>query len=104
VTVDRKPVQSWAEVLRPLLGAPATDFQVTTVFGTAVRPGDHVQLLGLGQRQMPKPFWESIGRVSVTICYASVFDQYWTLAARLRQRNVWRDADRCPSQRPDADL
>jgi len=104
VTIDGKPVKDWAAALQTLLGAPAANFVVTTVFDTAVRPGDHVQILGLGQAQMPSPFWKSIGRVAVTICYASVFDQFWAIDARLGGRNVWRAVDHCPPQRADDDL
>jgi membrane-associated protease RseP (regulator of RpoE activity) len=104
VTLDGRQVRSWGDVVRSLLGKPAESATITTVAGTALRPGDRVQLLGLPPSQMPSPFWETIRRVRVSICYASVFDQYWTIDAPLGARDVWRTVDHCPPQRPDADL
>jgi hypothetical protein len=105
VTVDAKPRRNWSEVVGALLGRPVANFSVTTVFGTAIRAGDRVQILGLARDQMPAPFWSAIGRVGVRVCYASVFGEDWELTeAHLGGKSVWSSVARCPDQPPDTDF
>jgi hypothetical protein len=79
VTVDGKPRRDWPEVVTVLFGdaAPAR-FGHETVRDHSLRAGDKVVLLDL-PAGVPG-FWDQVGRVGVTVCYASVFGEHWELA------------------------
>jgi len=99
VTVDGKPMSSWSEVLRSLNGADPAPFGNFSTVGHGLRPGDRLSLIDMPIPDMPHDFWNSIGRVGVSVCYASVFEQYWIVEAKkMGQGVVWRDATRCPTQ------
>jgi len=99
VTVDGKPMSSWREVLRSLNNADPVPFGNYTAVGHGLRPGDRLSLIAMPIPDMPHDFWNSIGRVGVSVCYASVFEQYWIVEAKkVGQGVAWRDAIQCPTQ------
>jgi len=92
-------MSSWSEVLRSLNGADPAPFGNFSTVGHGLRPGDRLSLIDMPIPDMPHDFWNSIGRVGVSVCYASVFEQYWIVEAKkMGQGVVWRDATRCPTQ------
>ena len=80
VSVDRKPLHNWNEVLRMLLGREPGPFNNRTVIDHALRAGDKVELIGLTQQDIPPSFWKSIARVSMKVCYRSAFGEHWLLS------------------------
>jgi hypothetical protein len=105
VRVDGRPQHNWAEVLQRLLGRPASQLENSTVRERAVRAGDRVTLVGIPTSDMPPSFWKSIGRVSVAVCYSSVFDEHWTVTdVALGGSSVWAKVKGCPAQAPDAEF
>jgi len=105
VTVDGKPQRGWPEVLHAWLGATPAHFGHQTISDHGVRAGDKVQLVSLPHTDLPPHFWDRVGRIGVTICYASVFDEYWTVSTEhLGTKDVWRPVDRCPTQPEGTDF
>ena len=101
VTVDGKRVRSWNDVLVALLGhPPAAQFSNSTIAESALRPGDKVMMVGLPNADMPPRFWTAIHRVGFSVCYSSVFDEYWTLTdtALGGGRSIWKTVRQCPPQ------
>jgi hypothetical protein len=107
VTVDGKPQHRWHDVLQQFLGAEPTNFSVTTVADRGLRAGDRLELVGLPLQSMPSEFWrdtfwQTVGRIGVTVCYASVFNEYWEVTnAKLGAPSKWKDVKSCPAQ-PDS--
>ena len=100
--MDGQPQRNWNDVLHTVANIPpefAQHVSVHTVVGHAVRPGDTVIALQFPLKDLPPDFWKWIGRVGVTLCYRSVFDENWTLAERaLGGTAVWQLTRDCPAQ------
>jgi hypothetical protein len=101
VTVDGRHRRSWPDALQALLGALPADYNNRTVVDHALRSGEQVTVVALGTKDLPKQFWPTVQRVRVTVCYASIFGDYWELSARLGASNYWRSVDGCPAQPRD---
>lgn len=104
VTVDGRPQRNWDDALRAAFGRPATISSNSTVAGRAIRAGDTIELVTVPAEQIPTGFWAMIGRVRVALCYRSVFDERWSLTAKLGGAGSWQAVDRCPAQRDSADF
>ena len=105
VSVDGKPQKNWSGVLQALLGTAPQAFNTTTVVEHGIRAGDRATMVGLRREDMPQNFWQQIGRVAVTVCYASVFDEHWMLIdEHLGGRTVWKPVDDCPAPLPETDF
>lgn len=106
VTVDGERSHNWNEVLTALLGhAPAEGFSNSTIAESALRPGDKVMLVGLPNADMPPGFWTAVHRVGLTVCYSSVFDEYWVMRdAGIGGRTRWEAATGCPAQAAGEDF
>ena len=103
VKVDGRPPRGWREVLTRLLGHEPAHLSNTTVLNHGLRGGDRVTLLDIPNEALPRPFWTVIGRVGVSVCYASVFDEHWLLTVpQVGQVLHWRSVDSCPAQPPAA--
>jgi hypothetical protein len=100
VTVDGKRRRDWPDVLQALLGAVPATYSNQTVVDHALRAGEQVTIVALGEKDLPKPFWPTVRRVNITVCYASVFGDDWQLLARLGEKDVWESVDSCPAQPP----
>jgi hypothetical protein len=100
VTVDGKPAHNWTEVMTALLGhEPPAPFSNSTIAESALRPGDKVTMLGLPNADMPPGFWKSVHRVGLSVCYSSVFGEYWQLRdSAIGGRTRWETVDHCPPQ------
>jgi hypothetical protein len=105
VTVDGKPQRNWDDALRTLYGHEAPLHSSTTVTEHALRAGDEVTLVGVGQANLPNDFWKWVSRVSVSVCYSSVFDESWVVTDdHLGGSSKWEPVKRCPTQPKDYDL
>jgi hypothetical protein len=98
VAVDGRPQRNWDEVLRAWYGREPPPHSTATAVHHALRPGDHTILVGLPIQQLPPAFWASAHRITVRVCYASVFEQYWTITDTLGTSSSWELVDRCPVQ------
>ncbi|HEX4684084.1 MAG TPA: hypothetical protein VH277_15315, partial [Gemmatimonadaceae bacterium] len=75
-----------------------------TVYQHAIRPGDHTDMVHLPVRGIPQKFYSWVGRITVSVCYASVFEQYWSVVDTLGKSSRWSTASRCPAQAANTDL
>lgn len=103
VRLDGRHVNSWQTVVDSLLGHPGPQFANFTVLGHGIRAGDRVALIDLPNDATPRPFWEKIRRAGITLCYADVFEEHWTLTAPALGSAplTWRSVAACPPQ-PDS--
>jgi hypothetical protein len=100
VTVDGKRHRDWPDVLQALLGAVPAAYSYRTVVDHALRAGEQVTILALEKKDLPPQFWPTVERVSVTVCYASVFGDGWVLSTHLGGTDVWHSVSACPAQPP----
>jgi hypothetical protein len=100
-TVDGKPRKNWEDLVPAWLekGAPS-HFSHSTLTTHSLRAGDKVVVLDLPKNAIPDGFWDHIHRVGVTVCYRSVFDEYWLMSQpELGGAKVsWTAVSRCPEQ------
>jgi hypothetical protein len=62
-------------------------------------------MLDIPVGDVPRDFWKSIARVGVSICYSSVFDQYWVVESKaLGVSVVRREMQACPAQADSVDF
>ena len=104
VSVDGHPQSDWLAALKVLIGDSARTDENNTIFQHSLRPGDRVNLLALPAKSLPTPFWKQMGRVVVSICYRSVFDQRWLVVDTLGHADQWTVAKACPRQSASADF
>jgi hypothetical protein len=105
VSVDGKPQRTWDDALRTLYAHDPPTHSSTTVAEHAVRAGDQVTLVGLAKADLPPDFWHWIGRVSMRVCYSSVFDEAWVLSdAHLGGSSKWQQVKSCSPQPTGIDL
>ena len=105
VTVDGHPERNWDEVVAALEGHPGTPYANTSAVDHALPAGQRIALLSIDRANLPSGFWPWIGRLGITVCYRSVFDERWQLASsHLGVRTSLRAVDRCPPQAPGTDL
>jgi hypothetical protein len=105
VTVDSQPARNWSEVIGKLLGHEAPLFSNSSTVGHGLRAGDRITMVGLSRESIPPGFWKSVARVGIKVCYASVFEEYWTVTTMsLGNGGAWEQVKSCPEQRPDADF
>jgi hypothetical protein len=105
VTVDGKPRRNWEEVLRALGDSGRAALNTTTVVDHALRGGERTPLVELDRQAVPPHFWEWVARVTVTICYSSVFNESWVVSdEHLGSTSTWRSVAVCPGQASGVDL
>jgi hypothetical protein len=105
VTVDGRLQRNWRDVLRRLNGAEPVSFSNYSTVQHGLRPGDRLPMLDIPVADVPRDFWKSIARVGVSICYSSVFDQYWVVESKaLGVSVVRREMQACPAQADSVDF
>ena len=105
VAVDGKRQRSWDEVLRTLYGREPPVHSSSSTVEHALRAGDRTTMVGLAKADMPPGFWPWIARVSVRVCYSSVFNEYWTVGDdHLGGTSKWREVSSCPPQAAGTDF
>jgi hypothetical protein len=97
VRVDGKAQRSWGDALRTLYGHQPPPHSTATTVEHALRPGDGTVLVNLPVQGLQGDFWSWAGRVSVRVCYASVFNQQWFVIDTLGKKDRWLDGARCPA-------
>jgi hypothetical protein len=98
-TVDGRPARNWADVLQTLNGVEPSGFGHYTIVRHGLRPGDHTVVIDLPVADLPHDFWKSIARVGFSVCYSSVFDQYWVVEVKKFGGPItWREVSNCAPQ------
>ncbi len=104
-TVDGTPRRNWDDVVRALIGRTVGLTSNETIMERGIRAGDNVTMLALPADSIPPKFWDWITRASMTICYASVFDEYWIVSNdHFGGSDHWRQVSRCPPQPKNTDF
>lgn len=99
ITVDSRSRRQWDDVLAALMGSAPKAYSHVTVVDHALRAGEKTVVLALDGKDMPPQFWQAMGRVGVTICYSSVFNESWELIVpHVGGVGTWRTVDVCPAQ------
>jgi hypothetical protein len=105
VSVDGRPRRDWTDVLQALLGKAPGGFSTSDVLNRGVRAGDKIELIAVTPQQLPPDFWHAIRRVTIEVCYRSVFNDRWELSANLgKATTAWHEVDRCPAQPAGTDF
>ena len=105
VNVDGKPKRNWDDALNALLGRAPGLHSSTTVIEHAFRAGDEVTLVGIQKSDMPPGFWSWVGRVTLRVCYTSVFDESWIVSDdHLGGTSRWQSVGHCPAPVAGTDL
>lgn len=86
-TLDGKPVATWGDVRRGLLGPPtAADSAaiVATTYsslgrGTVLIPGATLNVYTISDSSLARRFWASVqgNRLHTRVCYCSLYDDCW---------------------------
>jgi hypothetical protein len=81
ITVDGKPQTTWSGVMRALLHTDRTpNFVYSNARTRVLRPGDELDMLVLPlDSALIRRYYAERSRLGVRVCYASVFEQHWTL-------------------------
>jgi hypothetical protein len=105
VSVDGRTMHDWPEVLTTLSGRAVPSFGHTSVIDHAMGAGDRLAIADVPSAALPPNFWTAVKRVTMSLCYRSVFDERWTLTVpRLGERLSWQPVAKCPTQPRDVDF
>jgi hypothetical protein len=91
VTVDGRVTSSWTDAIRALTGSAAGAYSFSHIgAGSVLSPGTADTLLTLANDPTGLKFWnEAPARLSVIVCYCSVYDECWIVQDRqLEPRSV----------------
>jgi hypothetical protein len=97
VTVDGKPAHNWREALAAVLGRAPDVIENSTVVSRALRAGDRIAVVAVRRSDLPPGSMAKFARLAIRVCYASVFDDYWTLSdLHLGGDSEWIETKSCP--------
>jgi hypothetical protein len=85
VSVDGEPRRTWPEIIQVLVGQPVRGHVYTSLkAGSVVLASKDINVLELPPGEEAKLFWEQIGtpRVSIQICYSSLYGESWVSDSR----------------------
>jgi hypothetical protein len=98
-SVDGRVAGRWTDVFTRLLERMPERYNVTTVTGRVLRPGDTIPLLELPPDVIPADIMTRLPHVAARICYRSVFDERWLLTIdKLTGNSQWTSTSSCPPQ------
>jgi len=96
MTLDGKPVHHWRELFRALFGDADVPATFSQVYGRVLPPSTNrettIDALHLIDMAQANAFFAAQGRIDMTICYCSVYDDCWI--AR-KQNPAVQPAQRC---------
>jgi len=79
INVDGVKCRTWGEVIKKMIGKPSTEVYSSFHAGSVLLPGKEIIVLKIPAGDDAKNFWEQTqgNRLSIRICYASLYQQYW---------------------------
>lgn len=104
VSVDGRLQSNWPSVLKAAFGDSVPASGHSTVLGHALRPGDQHTMVHISASSLPSNFWDSVGRITVRVCYSSVFGDSWMVSDTLGKSSKWTTIGKCPAQAAGTDL
>jgi hypothetical protein len=97
-SVDGAPRDNWRMTLAALLPNNTPDqFTWSTIGDRIIPPGEDVRALQISSREDGAAVLREIGRLEVEICYCSVYDRCWNIAAAFTGRSAPEEVARCPT-------
>lgn len=90
VTVDDKPVASWNDVIRTLSDSAVAPYEYSYIgAGSVMSAGTVDTLLTIPAGNQAYKVWKESGkRLSVSVCYCSVYDECWVTGQNLREAKL----------------
>ncbi|MEO7086213.1 MAG: hypothetical protein ABI442_07780 [Gemmatimonadaceae bacterium] len=104
VSVDGKPAANWHDVLKASLGDAPAQFNTSTVADRSMRAGDKSTLIELPTSVLRPGFLRQAARISIALCYSSVFGDSWMMTGHLGDRAVSTSVHTCPAQPSNVDF
>jgi hypothetical protein len=77
VSLDGEPKSSWRQIYDEVLGGDAPSYSQSMITGNVLAPGERVTPFQFSPESEPAILWRGSERVSLRICFCSVFDQCW---------------------------
>jgi hypothetical protein len=100
VSLDGKPVKTWAEMLRALYGPGQYRFQEDTISGRVFSAGETLSVFvpkfDESQRALAARFDRDRFRVGIDLCYCSTLGDCWRLVSTPPNPSHTDDVPRCP--------
>ncbi|WP_394822456.1 hypothetical protein [Pendulispora albinea] len=82
VTVDEKPVSTWDEAVKELIGErPPNTMIRNSVHGRIVSAGTNVNAVHVIDPEVAKAVAEARHRLQMQVCYCSVLDECWLVSS-----------------------
>ena len=104
-TLDGKPIASWDQLAQALVDHPLRAYSASSLADRVIRAGEAQQVLTIPASELSSTSRRALTRASVSVCYASVFDERWLVRTpALTGRSEWRSVDRCPTNDRDSQL
>lgn len=99
VSVDGRPARGWNEVLGQISRHGAANVSRSSLSSRVIPAGQSIRVLQLHQREQAKEFAAASARLRMRICYCSVYEDCWILAANLGDETAEmpRPVERCPA-------
>lgn len=98
LTLDGKPMKTWADVLRTLGFSGEMRVSTTSISGEVIPPSLNretaIDTIRINERVPAKAFKEAVERFRMDICYCSVYDDCWV--AHWQRKGI-ESVDRCPA-------
>lgn len=95
VAVDGTRVYDWAEVVRLLTGDEDTSIFYSGLWeGRQIRSEEMITLVKLDEEETAKSFFANSSRMTMTICYCSIYKDCWIKENRTNPQPI----DYCPAE------
>lgn len=75
---DGAAAGSWAELYAGVLEGAQPEFSMAMITGNVLLPGEVVSVLEVEPGESARLLWRSGDRISMKICYCSVYEDCWT--------------------------
>ena len=96
VRYDGQPVEGWSRLLPLLFGRQPDSYQISGIEGRVLRAGSELVILEVPAQYVPQDIMARLPRTSVTVCYRSVFEEYWQLVIpKLVGASSWNAVNGC---------
>lgn len=97
LSVEGRPKHSWTQLFGDLLGTESLSYSMAAISGNVLAAGEALTIFQVTPEYNSKAYHDASERVSLRICYCSVFDECWVLRLDNLKAGVPRTekADEC---------
>lgn len=79
VSVEGQPKHSWGQLFGDLLDTESVAYNMAAISGNVLAAGEALTIFQVAPEHNSKAYHDASERVSLRICYCSVFDECWVL-------------------------